>query len=205
MQPASPFLQFHADILIMHCSLSAQGQPGPQAADDISSHRHFSSWADIKPAAFHKDLYIKMTERRFTAAPSAPQTFLQSHSAPAVMHILFYRGFLHLHDSPGLRIGPWLLSHHSACLAFKGPWPQLPLACVVWGVVTNVHWPSLWRAWGTWFPNCLWSSRAGVPCRGCQMVPDSFSVPESITTKSFTSDFLWTYQELDTNTHPVRH
>lgn len=43
MRPASVFLQFCADIFILRCSLSAQGQAGPQAADDISSHRHFSS------------------------------------------------------------------------------------------------------------------------------------------------------------------
>lgn len=43
MQPASVLLQFCVDISIPRCSLSAQGQPGPQAADDIFSHRHFSS------------------------------------------------------------------------------------------------------------------------------------------------------------------
>lgn len=42
MQPASVFLQFCVDIFILRCSLSAQGQPGAQAADDISSHWHFS-------------------------------------------------------------------------------------------------------------------------------------------------------------------
>lgn len=53
MQPASVFLQFCVDISIPRCSLSAQGQPGPQAADDIFSHRHFSSWAEIKPESSH--------------------------------------------------------------------------------------------------------------------------------------------------------
>lgn len=42
-QPVLLLLQFCVDISILHCSLSAQSQPGPQAADDISSHRHFSS------------------------------------------------------------------------------------------------------------------------------------------------------------------
>lgn len=43
MQPASVVPQFCVDIFPLRCSLSAVGQPSPQAADDISSHRHFSS------------------------------------------------------------------------------------------------------------------------------------------------------------------
>lgn len=53
------FLQFCVDIFILCCSLSAQGQLGPQAADDISSHQHFSSGAEIKPVSSREDLYIK--------------------------------------------------------------------------------------------------------------------------------------------------